>query len=303
MKQKNKSHDRFDAIVIGAISLTFIMAAVLTPLAQGQQGSYPSSSDTGTSSSSSSMMPPIVNPTNVQTDNESVLHVFQGNPNDFPGLGPPVINGITALSDSSFPRDSALSGPVTGISVRYKPGTQYKVINDYLVDLTQGEIFVSVKSPSKMAMVKTPFGEVAVGANGDVLVSFNNGTMRVMNLDGTGHQVIKVQLNQGPFGTPQTDPTVTINAGYELVAADRTLTRTDMRPRDGIARRKFKLLENGHMAISEISVESVMKANDVIADIRQNATGVKERRIMGDLSKMAAVLNYRNGTQGFSVEE
>ena len=55
--------------------------------------------------------------------------------------------------------------------------------------------------------------------------------------------------------------------------------------------------------MSEFSVDSAIKNNDLIADIRQNTTGVKERRILSDMSKMAAVLNYTRGEGGFWEEK
>ncbi len=86
--------------------------------------------------------------------------------------------------------------------------------------------------------------------------------------------------------------TIQLAPGFEFVAGDRKLGGADLRPKDGIARRHFKFLEGGHLAVSEFSVDSAIKNNDLIADIRQNTTGVKERRILSDMSKMAAVLNY-----------
>ena len=239
----------------------------------------------------------------VPTDVESKIPSFPGNyPND--GLQQfysPALSGIQSIDDASFPLTTKLKGPVTGISIKQTDGTVYKKLSDYVIKLVKGEILVSVKRPSETAIIETPYGAVSVNANGDVIVKVENGTQRVTNLDGTG-QSIKVQLNQGPFAGPA-DPTVAIAPGFELVAKSTKLTRLDLRPKDGIARRHFKVLENGHMAISEISIESVLNASDVMADFRQNLTGSKERRILSDMSKMAAVLNYKNGTQGFSVEE
>ncbi len=211
------------------------------------------------------------------------------------------LSGIIRLPDGAFPEESKLEGPITGITIKFKPGSEYTTENDRIVNLKKGELLVSVKRPSKVALIKTAWGSISVAADGDVLVKFENGILRVTNLDGNG-QVIKCQLNKGPFAGPS-DPTVSIAAGYELVGGEKRLSRQDMRPRDGVARRHFKVLENGHLGICEISVESIMKANDVIADLRQSSTGVKERRILGDMSKMAAILNLKNSTQGFKVEE
>ncbi len=167
--------------------------------------------------------------------------------------------------------------------------------------MKNGDIIVSVKTPSRLAFVMTPYGDIAVGANSDVMVSYNGGVLRVMNFDGEG-RVLKIRLDRGPFGGPS-DPTVTIAPGYELVASDKTISRSELRPRDGIARRGYKTLENGHLAISEFSLESAAHTVGMLVNIQQTTTGIKERRIITDLSKMAAVLNYRSGEQGYSVEK
>ena len=253
--------------------------------------------------------PTMVTPTNpftppvvVPTDVESGLFNFQGNVPNFLNLSSPVaLNGVKLVDDSSFPNASELKGPTSGIAIRQTEGTNYEKVGDYVIKLVKGEILVSVKRPSETAIVETPFGNISISANGDAIIKLNEGTLRVMNLDGQG-QTIKAQLDRGPFAGPA-DPTLTVAPGYEVVASKHTLSRSLLRPRDGIARRHFKVLENSHLAISEFSLESALNASDVIADLRQSKNGVKERRILGDMSKMAAVLNHMNGTQGFTVEE
>lgn len=303
MSDNKPETNRYSRLAVSAIVLTFVLGATLAPrLTAGMDyGPSPMQNPVIFNPTVNPVTtPPIVVPTDVQPN----LNAFQTGANlpmvnyDFGAIA---LNGIMRLPDSAFPQESALTGPTNGITVKFKPGSEYKMEGDYIVVLKKGEILVSVKKPSRLAMIKTPYGNISVAADGDVLCKFEYGTLRVTNLDGGG-QTIKAQLNQGPFAGAS-DPTVTIAAGFEMVGADHKLTRADMRPRDGVARRHFKILESGHLAISEISVESVMKANDVIADLRQSSTGVKERRILGDMSKMAAVLNYKNGTQGFKVEE
>lgn len=210
--------------------------------------------------------------------------------------------GIQTLSDSQFPNINELKGPLDGILVKYLGANQpYDQPNPYTVQMKQdGVILISVKKPSLMGVVKIAgFGNISVKSDGDVIVSLLNGVLRVMNLDGSD---IICQLNQGPFGGPA-DPTVQVAYGYELVASDKKLGRAEMKPKDGVARRHFKILENGHMAISEFSVESAINNSELIAELQSKASGAKERRILGDMSKMAAVLNYKSGTHGFKAEK
>lgn len=238
---------------------------------------------------------PFINPTDVTNPNEVTggsLNTFL-NPVD---AGNIALSGIQQIPDNEFPDYKTLSGDTSGITIK---GGDIQKENDYVYTFTKGEILVSVKKPSETCIINTPYGAIAITSNGDVLIKFNDGVLRVFNLDASGPD-LKICLDKGPFAGPA-DPTVMVAAGFELVACDHKLTRAQMRPRDGIKRRHFKVLDNGHMAISEFSVESALEASDVIADLKQNSTGVKERRILGDMSKMAAVLNYKNGTQGFSL--
>lgn len=301
IEQKKNRSQKYLKNIPYLLALLFLLAAVLKPefpVIASPYGPPPMVIPTTPVVPTPIFTPPIVVPTDV----ESSIPSFPGNS---PGLinliSAPALNGIQLIEDSDFPLQSNLKGPTSGISIRQTDGTVYQKVGDYVVKLVKGEILVSVKRPSQTALINTPFGSIAVGANGDIIVKYTDGVMRVMNLDGTG-QTIKVQLDQGPFAGPQ-DPTVALAPGYEVVASEKKLTRSNLRPRDGIARRHFKLLENAHLAVSEFSVESALNASDVIADLRQSASGVKERKILGDMSKMAAVLNFKNGTQGFSVEE
>ncbi|CAN5384019.1 hypothetical protein BH11CYA1_BH11CYA1_32450 [soil metagenome] len=211
------------------------------------------------------------------------------------------LNGVQLIADSQFPKGEGLNQSYDWITVLARDGAQYSKTNNYTVDLKSGDILVSVKSPSKLAFVITPLGTIAIGANGDVMVCYNDGVLRVLNFDGEG-KAIKVKLDKGPFAG-DADPTVVLACGYELVAGQEKMTRSTLRPKDGIARRYQKVLENGHLAVSEFSVESAINSCDMLVDLQQKTTGVKERRILSDMSKMAAVLNYKNGATGYTAEK
>lgn len=208
------------------------------------------------------------------------------------------LSGVLLVNDSEFPIADNLKGSTEWITVRATPGSQFTRPTPYTIDLKQGSVLISVKRPSETAIVKTPLGEIAISSDGDAIVTYENGQLRVMNLDGVGKSVVAKIIPPG-----QADPTVALAAGYELVASDHKLTRAEMKPKDGIARRHFNILENGQMAVSEFSVESAIHSSTLIADLKQNVSGVKERRILGDMAKMASVLNYVHGTQGFRPEK
>lgn len=234
--------------------------------------------------------PPVVVPTDVT--NPQLVSPLPFYPQDIGTAWS--LNGIQTAS--SFPRQQDLKGSTEWILVRKEDPTEYTRPTPYTVDFKVGRILVSVKKPSNGAIVTTPNGDVSISANGDVLLEYRDDLLRVANLDGLGESV-KIRLDSGPFSGSKTQ--VAIAPGYELVAAGHTLTQKDMRPGDGVGRRHFKTLESGKIAVSEFSVESAMKNLAVIADMSQKTMGVKDRRILGDMSKMAAVLNYMHGTDGY----
>jgi hypothetical protein len=74
-----------------------------------------------------------------------------------------------------------------------------------------------------------------------------------------------------------------------------------LRPHDGISRRRTKVLNQGYVALSEFSVESVLHTSSLIANMTQKESDAKEKRIISDMSKMAAVLNQVNGSSGYQT--
>jgi hypothetical protein len=205
-----------------------------------------------------------------------------------PNLSVPALwalSGIQSIPESQFPKESELGGSAEWVLVRARPDASYTKPTSYSVNLQKGDILVTVKKPSNMAMVTTPYGKISIASDGDALITFNDGILRIQNIDGMGKSVLaQVQ----PEGTAKS--TVQLAPGFEFVAANRKLSRIDLKPKDGIARRHF-------------SVESAIQNSDLIADIRQNTSGVKERRILSDMSKMASVLNYMRGESGFTTDK
>ncbi len=225
---------------------------------------------------------PVVVPTDVTAPNI---------PNFVTGGFPDVLSGLSSIR--SFPGSEVLKGSTDFILVRATEGSVFQKISPYMVNLTSGQLLLAVHKPSNTGMVQTPLGRVALFANSDVLVSFVNGVLRIENIDGLGENV-KVNLDQGPFAGAA-DPMFAMAPGFELIASDRKLDRTDLRPRDGIARRKAKLIHNGYIAISEFSVESVLQSSSLVAEMNRKESGSKDRRVVADMSRMAAVLNNVNG--------
>jgi hypothetical protein len=257
--------------------------------------------------------PPIVVPTDVTYPVLPVPNV--SSPSSAPG--------ITVLSESGFPRSEQLKGSTDFLEVRTTPDTEYQKTSAYSATLQSGTMLLGVKKPSEIGMVDIPLGSVASYSNADVMVKVDNAVptpsaptpsnspgrittgvsppivTRITNLDGTG-QNVRVNLNKGPFANPADDPVLALAPGYELVASTHKLTAADLRPDDGFARRNTKVFgSKGNLAVSQISVESILHSSSLIASMNQKDSGAKDRRILADMSKMAAVLNHVNGTVGY----
>ncbi|MBN9394978.1 MAG: hypothetical protein J0H83_07010 [Candidatus Melainabacteria bacterium] len=307
MQDKSKDSDSFHRTGAGKISLPmalialgFVGLACLVPRFAASQGMY--GQPPVTPPPIIIMPPPPVTrpPIVVPTDVTSPQLV---NPEPLLNIGTAfALNGVQTISPKEFPNKSQLGGDSDWITVLSRQGAQFSRPNPFQVDLKQGDIIVSVKNPSKLAMIATPYGDIAVGSNGDCMVTMQNGVLRIFNFDGEG-KAIKANLNKGPFAPKEADPIVAIAAGYELIAADAKLTRRELRPHDGIARRHAKVLESGNLAISEFSIESAIKSCDMLIELQQKDNNIKERRMLSDMAKMASILNYKVGAQGFTTEK
>jgi hypothetical protein len=266
---------RANALMV-VIAVGFLLAALSYPRFPARSQNYGPSIPIIPFIPPSIVTPPIVVPTDVTSPQIT-------NPNATSVLAAQILNplsGIQLISDQSFPGDEKVGKNFDWITVLAKEGADFSKPNNYTANLKSGDVIVSVKNPSKLAFVKTPYGDIAVGANSDVMVTYNQGVLRILNFDGEG-RVLKVKLNKGPFAGPS-DPTVIIAPGYELVASDKLITRAEMRPKDGIARRNGKTLDKGYMSICQFSLESAAHNVGMLMNLQQTTTGIKERRIMTD---------------------
>ncbi len=239
--------------------------------------------------SSGPFRPPVVVPTDV-TNN-----FFTGG--QMPPAASSALNGIQRLPERFFPRETPREDDPEGILVKWLPGTIFTRPQNNIVKLTSGEVLISIKNPATRANLVTPFGTIALDASADIIASFENGLLRIKNMDGLGMKV-KIKLDQGCFAN-QKPIVISLAPGYEFTAGDHTLARNELKPKDGIARRFIKVLEQGQLAVAEFSPASALNNNAMLVDLRQSVSGVKERRVLSDMSKMAAVLNHQMGEHGF----
>lgn len=203
---------------------------------------------------------------------------------------------IGVVPDNKFLKDGALQGDGKGILVKNLEGADFSKVSPCVVKLDDGSILVGVHKPTETGMVTTPLGDIAVSSNSAAILKFQNGVLRVMNMSACNAH-LKARLDKDLFSEGK-QRIVTIAPGCELVASDTKLGRSELRPDDGVSRRRCRVLETGQLAVNEFSSESVLQSTGLIAKMA-NSNESKERGLFKDLSKMAAVLNYVNGTQGF----
>lgn len=210
---------------------------------------------------------------------------------------PDVMKGISDATSLTIPN---VQDNPDGILVRAAEGAQYDKDGTCAVNLKKGSILVSIRRPSKVALVTTPLAQASFAADSDVEVRYEDGHMRVINLSGL-HQSVRIKISNNVL--PGANERIfSIAPGYEILLGDHKLHRAELHPCDGYSRRAFKTLDNGFAAISEISVESVLKNSDLIASLNQTQSDKREHRILADMSKMAAVLNYMNGANGYQSQ-
>jgi hypothetical protein len=229
--------------------------------------------------------PPIVNP----------LDVTNPIPNpsfDLSTGGPSPLAGVAQTN--SFPGPDDLNGPNDFILVQGDP-KDFRKETAYLVTLLHGTVLTSVRKPSQVGMMITPVGDIAFSSNSDAFISFENGILRVRNVDGLGEN-IKVRITSGP----NAGHSYAIGLGYELVISDHKLERSELRPSDGILRRRSEVVNEGFGAVSQFNVEHALQESPIVAQMQQTEGDAKTKRVLADMSRMAAVLNHVNGYEGFA---
>lgn len=235
---------------------------------------------------------PIFVPTDVTNPGPQL-----GGAYNIPSLNlPSAMSGLIPLKMNDFPKEENNKDKGEWVLVRAEQETSYSRPSPIAVELKVGAVLVSVRKPSQTAFVKTELGKIAITANGDAIVKNTDGVIRVMNIDGLGKNV-RIKLEGGPF-VGDDAKVVALKPGFELVASQRALKRSDLKPKDGIGRRKASVVLKGFAAINQFSVDTLMQSCDLVVAINQNANGVKERRILSDMSKMAAVLNMMDTAPG-----
>ncbi|MBS2007919.1 MAG: hypothetical protein JST01_12815, partial [Cyanobacteria bacterium SZAS TMP-1] len=215
---------------------------------------------------------------------------------------------IKRLKEDSFPDVSQARESSDGIIVKPKSGCDFERPAPADVQLMSGTIFVSVRKPANMVFVTTPHGVVSINQDAEVIVSYRDGLLIVMNLSAFNERVkvrihqaaVSAQINGKSYSEASSEGIViAVKYGHELVAGDRALTAGDLRPADSVARRRTALFENDHMAVSEFSLATALTDSELLSDLGKPDGDPRERKILKDLAKMAAVLNYVNGQGGY----
>jgi hypothetical protein len=210
----------------------------------------------------------------------------------------PVMTVGGVMQSDKFPSMDNLKGSLDFLLVQPQCGDDvFTKTSAYVANLTNGTLLCSVKKPSETGVVVTAIGDVAFTSNSDAFVVFDsaNNVLRVRNVTGLSQRV-KVKINKGPLA----GKIFLVEPGFELVVSDHDLSRGSLRPADGITRRGSRLIDGKYAAVSEYYVQSQLQSSALVSQMEQKqASDAKARRILTDMSRMAAVLNQVNGGQGF----
>jgi hypothetical protein len=185
----------------------------------------------------------------------------------------------------------------SGMLFHEEAGSKIAKISDNELKLEEGSVLLSVHGQT--ASVETPNGKVQVKGEGNVLTSFIAGVMRVDNISARAG-ACKVQMNGATIERDTT--TVALAPAYELVVGDRKLADGEIRPADGIARRRGYVFEGAHVATNEFSIDSIIDTHPIISAMLTDTTKA-DRKCLNEVTKMAAVMNFIHGAGGYKQAE
>lgn len=237
-----------------------------------------------------SVLPPNILPTDVT-----------GRIMGIEGQLPQNSSALSGIKLSTFPSKEAASDEEPGITARGDENAVFHKQSSFFVKYEKGDVLVSMRKPCRLGFISTPLGEIALTGDADIMMSDSeDGVLHIFNLSGNG-ETVRIKFSDAVL-PDEKDKTFALASGYELIGAPHQLSYHEIRRPDSIARRNFKVIQNGQVAVCEFSVESVLGSSNVIAKLQSSEAGPKDRRIIADLSKMAAVLNEINGPYGYTVE-
>jgi signal transduction histidine kinase/ActR/RegA family two-component response regulator len=219
--------------------------------------------------------------------------------------GLPNVNQTTPLYSAPSPdavRGLALIGgplhslPVSGVSTAgylHRVGnTKVNELSAGKMRLESGSMLVSLPGSRQATLIETPIGELWIGKKADVLVSYADNVLRVQNLDSISSNV-RVALKSGQSG----QDSIAVGPGYELIASANKISKEALFPRDGVARRNQVLIGDGHMAVAEVNLASVIKTQPLIASLTRSKES--DRKLFERVVKTAAILDITRGKKGF----
>jgi hypothetical protein len=185
----------------------------------------------------------------------------------------------------------------SGILFHEEEGSKIAQLSPNELKLDEGSVLLSVHGQT--ATVETPNGKVQVKGEGNVLTSFIAGVMRVDNISARAGSC-RVLMNGATIERDTT--TVALAPAYELVVGDRKLADGEIRPADGIARRRGYVFEGARVATNEFSIDSIIDSHPIISSML-NDTSRQDRKCLNEVTKMAAVMNYVHGAGGYKQAE
>ncbi len=237
-----------------------------------------------------SVLPPNILPTDVT-----------GRITGVEGQLPQNASALSGIKLSTFPSKEAGRDEEPGITARGDENAVFHKQSPFFVKYEKGDVMVSIRKPCRLGFVSTPLGEIALTGDADIMMSDSeDGVLHIFNLSGNG-ETVRIKFSDAVL-PDEKEKTFALAPGYELIGAPHQLSYHEIRRQDSIARRNFKVIQNGQVAVCEFSVESVLVSSNVIAKLQSSEAGPKDRRVIADLSKMAAVLNEINGPYGYTVE-
>lgn len=179
-----------------------------------------------------------------------------------------------------------LANSLTPTRIVASDGTLIRKEDDGVVALDFGSVFTTSVTPLE---VKTDLATIKAKARAQMSIDAGPGTVRVRACSGPGHVEV-VADNKKIF----------LNPGEEILLADERPTKSDALGLDGLGRRQLsveRVSDRIWAVTGDFSIASMLNGANYIMPIRK-AEDDSSKRIVSDLMKMHASLEFATGTRG-----